>query len=189
MQKSPFITLILLLLTLTHLHAQSDCLPLPAVAGDGMDALGDLMGGGKKITKACIITEEDASIAIKLFFEGFTDKEYFIYAKVLNAAKKPLKEFNVIKIPASSTTADLQFECENTTTKEVASKFLSIIITTKDDTLVELGTTINGTSKMFKLERKWKPKGGVGADGKNRNENTVVTAKLTPYLSATTIKQ
>lgn len=185
-------SLFLFLFAVTAISAQpSECEALQsATKATGLE---DILSGKNKVGKVCIVSESDEHIAVSVEYQGFDDQEYKIVAKVLGAAKKPLKEFETINQPMTKGggTADLQFEFKRKetayTSQYVESKFLSFSIAKKDDKLAELdlgGESIFGSTYLYKLERKWRV--GGGSTG---NSNVTVTVKLTPYKSASTIKQ
>lgn len=185
-------SLFLFLFAVTAIFAQpSECEALQSAAKT--TGLEEFLSGKNKVGRVCVVSESDEHIAISVEYQGFDDQEYKIVAKVLGTGKKPLKEFETINQPMTKGggTADLQFEFKRKetayTSQYVESKYLSFSIAKKDDKLAELdlgGESVFGSAYLYKLERKWRVGGGSSG-----NSNVTVTVKLTPYKSASTIKQ
>lgn len=186
-------SLILILFGAVAVYAQpSECEALQSASTAG--GLEEFLSGKNKVGRVCVVSESDEHIAVSVEYQGFDDQEYKIVAKVLGTGKKPLKEFETVNQPMTKGggTADLQFEFKRKetayTSQYVESKYLSFAIAKKDDKLAELdlgGESIFGATYLYKLERKWR----VGGGGGSGNANVTVTVKLTPYKSASAIKQ
>ena len=178
-----------LLASSISLNAQN-CEPLQSANSSGLESL---LSGDDKIISACIISEGSDYIAIRVAYSGFTSKDFKVVGKVMDNIKKPLREFEdvTMTLPKGGNSFDLQFSFKSAnkayTKSSVESKYLAVIISPANDPLSGFdigGTSILGTSAMYKLDRSW----AVGAGGGD-NSKVTVNIILTPYRSASTIKQ
>jgi hypothetical protein len=190
MYTKSLVPIIMVALLCCQMRAQAqNCEPLQSAGATGLEGL---LSGENKISGACILSESEDYIVVRVTYAGFTDKAYKLTGKILDVAKKPMTEFVpvTLDIAQGSTSTDLQFEFKKAdkvySRTSIDSKFLAVSFTSGSDPLAGFdigGTSLFGVSALYKLERKWSISGGGGD-----NSNVTVNVKLTPYKSATTIK-
>lgn len=157
------------------------------------DVVSDVFGDkDNSITKAVVQTETDKMVTIQVEFKGFKDKDksYKITGTMLNSKKMKIEEFGTVEVDLDPRAglADLEFVFKQNLSKKYTTPTLDAAYV-KFDVLDKKGVGasfgieglgIDSKTYTFNYKKKWKLKGAAG---------TEVTVKLTPFKSATTIKQ
>ncbi len=171
------------LLSIPTISAQDDILK-PV----GNLDLGDLFGEEMKAA-ARLLSETDETLNIELKYEGFVEAdEYIIRGEILNAEKKPMKEFMAVKRTAGkgSGSVDLGFQLKlppgkNYKQAYISSGFLKITIYDKkeDDEVIEIPgvefISFSGNNYLFEYQKKWR----IGG-----SESMKIPVTLTPIGKA-----
>lgn len=143
------------------------------------------------VTKASIQAETEKTLSVQIEYKGFNkkDKEYKITARILNAVKSPMKEFEpaTIDLDPRSGVADFLFNFVQKpgvrySPEGIESRYIEVLVTDKAGAgsiagLESLG--INSRRFLFRFQKKWR----VKITGQE------VQIQLTPLKSAATIAQ
>lgn len=143
------------------------------------------------VTKALVQAETEKTLSLQIEFKGFNkkDKEYKITARVLNAIKSPMKEFEPVTVDLDprSGVADFLFTFIQRpgvkySPEGIESRFIEFLVIDKAGAgsipgLESIG--LNSRKFVFRFQKKWRVK-IVGQE---------VVVKLTPYKSAASIMQ
>lgn len=143
------------------------------------------------VTKASIQAETEKTLSIQVEFKGFNkkDKEYKIMARVLNAVKSPMKEFEpmTVDLDPRSGVADFLFNFVQKpgvkySPEGIESRFIEVLVIDKSGAgsvagLESLG--INSRKFLFRFQKKWR----VKITGQE------VQIQATPLKSAASITQ
>lgn len=122
------------------------------------------------VTKASIQAETEKTLSLQVEFKGFNkkDKEYKITARILNAVKSPMKEFEpaTIDLDPRSGVADFLFNFVQKpgvkySPEGIESRYIEVLVTDKAGAgsvpgLESLG--INSRKFLFRFQKKWKVK-------------------------------
>lgn len=122
------------------------------------------------VTKASIQAETEKTLSLQVEFKGFNkkDKEYKITARILNAVKSPMKEFEpaTLDLDPRSGVADFLFNFVQKpgvkySPEGIESRYIEVLVTDKAGAgsvpgLESLG--INSRKFLFRFQKKWKVK-------------------------------
>ena len=178
-----FLTLFLCFV-LQSLWAQEESLE---PVDDAASVLSGILGGGKGVSDARLITDNEEAVTIEVDYNGF-EGNYKMKGFILNRVKKTVEEISCEPQALSKHdgTAELRFQLGKGSDKYpnsvLETHFVAIVFSKTDSILsgIDLGgDNILGETYLYKLNKRWR----VGG-----NESMVITVKLTPFKSAASIQ-
>lgn len=142
----------------------------------------------KGIVKVRLIADNEQSIIIEADYQNLDDEKYQIKGAILNKQKEAVDEVEVVtkELPKNKGTVELQFQFKATgtyTTNFFETGFLQLSVSKAGGILGNLeigGQNIFASNYLYVLDKKWR----IGG-----SESTVIEVKLTPYKSASSIRQ
>jgi hypothetical protein len=154
---------------------------------DAASILSGILGGDKGISEVRLVTSTEQGATVEVDYKGFKGN-YQVRGLILNRLKKSVEQISSEpqQLTKADGTIELRFQLgpgtENYTNNVLETHFVAIVFSKTDSILsgIDLGDqNVLGETYLYKMNKRWR----VGG-----NESMVVTVKLTPFKSATSIQ-
>jgi len=154
---------------------------------DAASTISAILGGDKGLSEVRLISDTEQGVTVEVDYKGF-EGNYQVKGTILNKLKQRVDDIvcEGQTLAKADGTAELKFQFKksgaNYTDSSLETHFLSVTFSKTDGLLsgIDLGSQYTlGETYLYKLNKIWR----VGG-----SESMVITVKLTPFRSSSSIQ-